>query len=119
MRALSTVTKALGDENRLRILHALRHGELCVCQLIALLGLAPSTVSKHLWILRQAGIVEHRKEARWMHYRLPDDPSPVVREALGWVLNALAKTDVARGDDERLAEILREDKESLCHRMGR
>jgi DNA-binding transcriptional ArsR family regulator len=46
-------------------------GELCVCQIIELLGLVPSTVSKHMSILKQAGLVENRKEARWMYYRLP------------------------------------------------
>ncbi len=119
MRTLTTLAKALADENRLRILNALRHGELCVCQLIELLGLAPSTVSKHLWILRQAGLVDYRKEARWIHYRLPDTPPEPMASALRWVLAALAHTEVAFHDDRRVVEILKEDKESLCRRRGR
>ncbi|MBN1426243.1 winged helix-turn-helix transcriptional regulator [Candidatus Fermentibacteria bacterium] len=119
MRTLTSVTKALADENRLRILNALRHGELCVCQLIELLGLAPSTVSKHLSILRQAGLVESRKEGRWMHYRLPDNAALVVRGALAWVLSALAGTDTAQRDEVQLSEILKEGKEALCQRMSR
>jgi ArsR family transcriptional regulator, arsenate/arsenite/antimonite-responsive transcriptional repressor len=67
MRDRLDVLKALADETRLRALCALRGGELCVCQLIALLELAPSTVSKHLSILRAARLVESRKEGRWIY----------------------------------------------------
>ena len=70
MRNLLAVLKALADETRVRALMALRRRELCVCQLVELLGLAPSTVSKHMSILKQARLVESRKEGRWMFYRL-------------------------------------------------
>ena len=63
------IAKALADENRVRLLLALQKQELCVCQLIELIGLAPSTVSKHMSILRQARLVEARKEGRWVYYR--------------------------------------------------
>lgn len=119
MRTLTSLTKALADENRLRILNALRAGELCVCQLIELLGLAPSTVSKHLSILRQAGLVDSRKEARWMHYRLPEAPQSPVRDALAWILPSIASTDVAQRDEVELCMILKEDKGTLCRRMNR
>ncbi len=65
---------ALSDPNRLRLVFALRHGERCVCQLIALLGLAPSTVSKHLAILQATGMIERSKKGRWVYYRLRPDP---------------------------------------------
>ena len=61
MREFMTITKALADDKRVRTLLALRKDELCVCQITALLGLAVSTVSKHLSILYQAGLVESRK----------------------------------------------------------
>ena len=64
------ITKALAEENRVRILLALEVEELCVCQIIELLELAPSTVSKHMSVLRQARLVDGRKEGRWMYYRL-------------------------------------------------
>jgi DNA-binding transcriptional ArsR family regulator len=70
MRELVKTTKALADPNRLLILQALSQGELCVCWLVAGLGLAPSTVSKHLSILENAGLVEFRREGRWAYYRL-------------------------------------------------
>jgi len=65
-----TIVKALADENRLRVLCALRDREVCVCEITALLKLAPSTVSKHMAVLRQAHLVEGRKDGRWMYYRL-------------------------------------------------
>ena len=70
MRDLMAVLKALADENRVRALMSLRAGELCACQIIELLGLAPSTVSKHIAILKQARLVDCHKEGRWMFYRL-------------------------------------------------
>src|SRR3972149_9935915 len=82
MRDFMAVTKALADENRVRLLLALRKRELCLCQLIELVQLAPSTVSKHMSILKEAGLVDCRKEGRWMYYRLPgSDAAAVVRKA--------------------------------------
>jgi DNA-binding transcriptional ArsR family regulator len=73
----------LSDESRVRTLLALRKGELCVCQIKELFGLAPSTVSKHLSILFQAGLAESRKEGRWIYYSLPGKSAPVaVREVM-------------------------------------
>ncbi len=72
MKEIVAITKALADEGRIRCLAALRERELCVCQLIELLELAPSTVSRHMSILRQAGLVESRKTGRWVYYRRPE-----------------------------------------------
>lgn len=100
-----TITKALADENRIRILMALTgRAELCVCQLIDMLQLAPSTVSKHLFILRSARLILGRKEGRWMYYRLNADDAPrVVTEALAWVARSVGDAAVVRRDRERLA----------------
>jgi DNA-binding transcriptional ArsR family regulator len=65
--------KALAHPIRLRILAMLRDGELCVCHLIAVTALAPSTVSAHLADLRRAGLIRDRKQGRWVHVRLADD----------------------------------------------
>ena len=73
MRDFMAISKALADEQRVRVLLALQRGELCVCQVVELLGLATSTVSKHMSILKQARLVESRKEGRWMYYRLAGD----------------------------------------------
>ncbi len=74
-----TLHKALGHPVRLRVLGMLADGELCVCQVTAVLGLAYSTVSSHLAELRRAGLIAERKEGRWVYYRLTDeDPAAAV-----------------------------------------
>ena len=90
------IAKALSDEQRVRMLLALQGRELCLCQLVELVSLAPSTVSKHMSILRQSRLVEGRKEGRWMYYRLAGPrAAPAVRQAIDWVRRSLVN-DSAR-----------------------
>jgi ArsR family transcriptional regulator, arsenate/arsenite/antimonite-responsive transcriptional repressor len=118
MREFMNITRALADANRARALLALRQGELCVCQITELFGLSPSTVSKHLSILFQAGLVESRKEGRWIHYRLPGKAaSAVVREAIEWVGKSLAGDPRAIEDRQRLRKIRKQDPTELCKRQ--
>ena len=115
MREFLAITKALSDENRVRTLVALSGGELCVCQVIELLGLAPSTVSKHMAVLRQARLVESRKEGRWMYYRLVEKPkSSCVRTALAMTQDCLAGNRGIREDAKRLKSIRRMSRDDLC-----
>ena len=120
MQSFLNITKALSDEKRLRVLMALEGRELCACQIIELLEIAPSTVSRHMALLRQAGVVTGRKKGRWMYYRLPDAQAPEqIRSALLWVRKALASTDRIRQDADRLKEILKSDPSELCWRRSR
>jgi DNA-binding transcriptional ArsR family regulator len=120
MRELLAVSKALSDVNRVRALAALAHGELCVCQIVELLQLAPSTVSKHLSLLERAQLVERRRNGRWVHYRRPGGAvPPSCREALRWVDSALAKDAQIRDDAKRLRRILKVPVEELCSVEGR
>jgi ArsR family transcriptional regulator, arsenate/arsenite/antimonite-responsive transcriptional repressor len=115
MRELLNITRALSDENRVRILMSLRDGELCVCQIIEMLGLAPSTVSKHLSILYQACLVESRKEGRWIYYQLGGQTaSPCVKDAIRWLGQHLQKDAQVVEDVKRLKAICRMDKDKLC-----
>lgn len=112
------ITKALSDPNRVRILLALRKGELCVCQITELFGFAPSTISKHLSILQHAGLIRSRKSERWVYYRLPDKAAPVaVCEALDWVHKSLAKTSEVAADAKKLKVILKTDLAVICRRQ--
>ena len=120
MRGFMNITKALADENRVRTLLALRQGELCVCQITELFGLAPSTISKHLSILFQAGLVESRKDGRWIYYQLPGRNAPVVvRKALNWIEKALAANPHVLEDNQKLRRILQQDPAELCKRQCR
>ena len=106
MREMLAIIKALDNENRLRIVMSLRDGEVCLCQLVELLGLAPSTLSRHVDLLRQAGLVEMRKAGRWHYYRLAGrDASPVVREAIRWISRALRDEHTIVGDLEKLKTV--------------
>jgi len=118
MRAFMNITRALADENRVRALLALRDGELCVCQITELFGLAPSTVSKHLSILSQAGLVQSRKEGRWIYYKLPDKGAPVtVSEAIDWIEKSLGDSSQIIEDGKKLKRILKQDPAELCKRQ--
>lgn len=115
MKEFLAITKALSDENRVRAVMALEGGELCVCQIIELLGLAPSTVSKHMAILHQAGLVETRKDGRWIYYRLPEEPDlPCARQALAMALECLGKDGRVRDDAKTLKGVRKMTREELC-----
>jgi DNA-binding transcriptional ArsR family regulator len=119
MREFMNITKALADKNRVRALLALRAGELCVCQITELFGLAPSTISKHLSILFQAGLVESRKDGRWIFYKLPGRQAPrAVREALNWIAKTLANNPHVLEDGKQLEKILKQDPAKLCKRQA-
>ena len=109
------IAKALADRTRLRILMALTGGELCVCQIVELSALAPSTVSKHLQLLTHAGLLAARKDGRWIYYRLADKGAPEgVRGALRWVSKCLSEGPEAAADRKALEKIIARDREALC-----
>lgn len=98
IETFETVAKAVADPSRVRILKLLEGGELCVCQLTTVLGLATATVSKHLAGLKAAGLVQQRRDGKWVYYRLA-----------GRALNAhapgfLALVRDALADDPTIAE---------------
>lgn len=119
MNAFLNLTRALSDENRLRALLALEGRELCVCQIIELLELAPSTVSKHMSILKQAGLVQGQKRGRWMYYRQPDKKAPTeARQALEFVRACLLHSTQIRQDRRRLSAILKLDRNEICRKQS-
>ena len=109
LRRYEAVMKAAADPTRARILKMLEPGELCVCQIIAVLALSPSTVSKHLFLLKSAGLVNDRKDRKWVHYSLDrgsEDPhvSGILRSLSLW----LERDPVIVADRRRLAEAKRD-----------
>ena len=119
MRDLLAITKALADENRIRAVALLEGHELCLCQIVEVLGLASSTVSRHMSILHQARLVETRKQGRWAYFRLADEGAPdTVRDAIGLVLAALSRDKQGKLDRKELKSVLRMEPEELCRRQG-
>jgi ArsR family transcriptional regulator, arsenate/arsenite/antimonite-responsive transcriptional repressor len=116
MKGLIKVTRALSDPGRVKIVKLLQQRELCVCELRAALGLAQPTVSKHLGILEEAGLIRRRKEGLWVNYSLAGDDSPYSAELLrllrGWL-----------EDDPEIHALLAElpgiHREVLCGVRGR
>ena len=81
-REMVCVFKALGDENRIRILKMLHSGEKCACKLLEELNISQPTLSHHMKILCDAGLVTGRKEGKWMHYSICGSGIENVKEML-------------------------------------
>ena len=87
--------KALGDETRLRILNLLLRGELCVCDIMKILEMGQSKVSRHLAYLRNAGLVTDRREGLWMHYSLAQPKRGLHGSIIEWLTQA--ENDIPNG----------------------
>jgi ArsR family transcriptional regulator len=83
MRTLAAVFKALSDETRLAMLGLLlREGELCVCDFVEVLGVTQSKASRHLRYLVNAGLLQDRRKAVWVHFRIADKPGDIQKAVL-------------------------------------
>lgn len=112
------ITKALSDQHRVRAFMALQRGELCVCQIIELLSLAPSTVSKHMAILKVAGLVESRKDSRWVYYRLAESiKKREILEIIKMTISLLQNDEVIKEDNSRMKIIISDGLEALCRKQ--
>ena len=111
MKTIARMFKALSDETRLRILCLLLDGELCVCDLMEVLQLPQSTVSRHLAYLKNAGWVEDRRCGVWMYYSIVDGGNILQESILQSLRENLRMLEVAGADRERLAEF---GKHSSC-----
>lgn len=108
MRKYVSIFKALGDEKRLKILLLLRVRSLCVCELSELLRAPFSTLSGHLKILKNAGLVDNLKEGRWVVYRLAES-QPIVHHLLDSLDGQLLKKDDEyKRDHSTVTEVTRE-----------
>lgn len=99
---LTEVYRCLCDETRLRMVHLLTHGPLCVCHFQEILQLPQVAVSKHLAYLRQHGLVEKRRHQQWMIYFLPDEPPPELAAHLRCLEECAGSQPTLCGDLQRL-----------------
>ncbi len=105
MNQLTTITHALSDPTRIRLLAACLDQERCVCQLVELIDLSNASISKHLATLRNAGLLESRKEGRWVHYQTQQSPTTIIADALAFVQTHALSDDQIQSDKSKLAEI--------------
>jgi ArsR family transcriptional regulator len=102
VRPLTRLFRALGDETRLRIVALLSHGELCVCHLEAALDLNQSTASRHLGILKAAGIVDSRRNGTWVYYSIIEQEHATVAKALDVLTRTFGAARALRVDHAKL-----------------
>ena len=113
VRELLAIGRTLADSTRVRIIAALRRGELCVCELVDTLNMSQSSLSSHLQICRQAGVVTTRKEGRWIYYSLAPGYGPLV-EKIFLELRTVSRDGQLRRDAARLKKRLRLRKGDRC-----
>ncbi len=112
MRQFIKIMKALSDPNRVKVLKLLQHRVLCVCEIREALGLAQSTVSKHLKILEEAGLITFYKDGLWVNYRLADgSSSPYAARLLESLRQWLEDDPEIKALVARLPSI---DREQIC-----
>ena len=116
LRDFIKLSKAISDEARVRILKLLENQELCVCQLMFILEMGQSTVSKHLGILKNAGLIEVRKDWTWSFYKLSKEGMNTYNRKLLKFLSSILNDDsLILKDEERLREVIKKDIKILCN----
>jgi ArsR family transcriptional regulator len=100
MKEILKFFKTLSDPTRLRVIFLLLGKDLCVCELTFILKMSQSRVSHQLRILRDAGLVEDKRDGKWMIYGIPPD----VRDTIRPLLDLFGK-DARRGSAERLKDL--------------
>ncbi|HEY0429937.1 MAG TPA: metalloregulator ArsR/SmtB family transcription factor [Pyrinomonadaceae bacterium] len=102
---METFFMALADKTRLRLLNLMRQDEICVCFFTEVLGESQPKISRHLAYLRNAGMVEARREGKWMHYSISEPKDENAEKVLQEVLAWLANQDEMRKDHEKYQQV--------------
>jgi len=111
-RETVNVFKALSDPNRIRIIKMLESRELCVCEVREVLDLSTSTVSKHLSILRDAGLIVDSKDGKWVNFRLNQKSgNSFVRSQLELVMKSFSDDEQLAADRRKLVKV---DRNVIC-----
>ncbi|MCG3203616.1 MAG: hypothetical protein KCHDKBKB_00287 [Elusimicrobia bacterium] len=109
-KSIDKIFRAFADINRLRILHLLSQGEQCVCDLMDVLKMGQSKVSRHLSYLKRAGLVKHRKEGLWVYYSLEKPLGAFHKRILSCLDCCLDDVPSLKKDRDRLAAGKKNDK---------
>lgn len=107
LNSITLLTKALSDSNRIRIILLLQQQEVCVCHLITILGLSPSTVSEHLSLLKKTSVLVSRKTGKWIYYSCAPKPPSYVVYFITSLTESLSKDLVILNDKNQLKILLK------------
>jgi ArsR family transcriptional regulator len=117
MDKLTAIFKALSDRNRLRIVAALlKQDELCACQLTELIQVTGATASRHMGVLIASGLVDSRKDGRWVYYRIRREQTGL-SILIDWVESQLSNDPDAISDATTLTDITSCEPEDLCRKQ--
>ncbi|QDU33386.1 HTH-type transcriptional repressor AseR [Poriferisphaera corsica] len=119
MQQFTQITKALSDPTRLRALMTLTDGELCLCQIIDILHLAPSTVSKHMNLLHDAGFLQKRKQGKWQYYKLNPSPTSPAKQLLKLTISSLESEPQILTDRKTRKAVIKQELEVTCECYNR
>ena len=115
MTALKNITrilKALADENRIRILHLLdKKKDLCVCEIREIIGLSQPTISSHLKLLENSGLVNYSKDGKWVNYRMGTDMNVRIKKILYSIFSVIDADEGIKSDRIKLHRI---DRKKIC-----
>ena len=115
MEDIAHIYKALSEQMRLRILMLLTQGELCVCDLMAVLDEPQSKVSRHLAYLKHSGLIQGKRVGTWMHYFLRDPLDELVSAHIEFLNRELSGLSWARADAEKMGQV---QAQKLCENSG-
>lgn len=111
MEDIAQIYKALSEQMRLRILMLLTKGELCVCDIMAVLEEPQSKVSRHIAYLKNSGLIQGKRVGTWMHYFLKDPPGELAAAHIKFLRKELSGLDWVMEDIEKMEEF---QKKKLC-----
>lgn len=119
LETFELVAKAVADPSRVRILKLLEGGELCVCQIATVLDLAAATISKHLAQLRAAGLLQQRRDGKWVYYRLAEKELNPYAGKFQALLSQMLQDDPALREDQRILALVNQQPLSVICDQGR
>jgi ArsR family transcriptional regulator len=108
------VIKALSDEGRLRIMDLLNsRNDICVCEITAIIGLSQPTISSHLRVLEDAGLIDHKKDGLWVNYSVSGELDDNTKNILNGALKGISDSKLIKDDLRRLSKV---DRDKICSR---
>ena len=115
MRKIANIFRALSDDTRLRVIKLLQERELCVCELMQVLAMSQPRISRHMSVLKNAGLVEDRREGKWVYYSLRNEAQGKETKIILDAMVVVASGDaVVKADQKKLQKAVRVGELKTC-----